>query len=169
MSKPQVPPLRFAPVGMTIYIFVRDASAQEKLSSRPEESWACGPPKVMKNTFCPPTALLGSIALPFVIPSVAEGSAVPRTIPGNVFRQSETKWRDLRLKAFLSAELGRAVLTQTLSRGISRGPALKRGMHRSTPSRSAEALLPPRECGGSHPNSCSGGSSARTKPTRRIR
>src|ERR1700678_2020149 len=83
---------------MTIHIFVRDASAQEKLSSRPEESWACGPPKVMKNTFCPPTALLGSIALPFVIPSVAEGSAVPRTIPGNVFRQSVAKWRDLLLK-----------------------------------------------------------------------
>jgi hypothetical protein len=68
-----------------------------KLSSRPEESWACGPPKVMKNTFCPPIALLGSIALPFVIPSVAEGSAVPRTIPGNVFRQSAAKWRDLLL------------------------------------------------------------------------
>jgi hypothetical protein len=34
-----------------------------------EESWACGPSKVMKNTFCPATALPGSIALPFVIPS----------------------------------------------------------------------------------------------------
>jgi hypothetical protein len=76
---------------------------------------ACGPPKEMKNTFCPATALQGSvtlpfviptgakrsggtccslhqppdehrsIALPFVIPSAAEGSAVPRTFPGNVF------------------------------------------------------------------------------------
>jgi hypothetical protein len=27
----------------------------------------------------------------------AEGSAVPRTFPGNVFRQSAAEWRDLRL------------------------------------------------------------------------
>jgi hypothetical protein len=46
----------------------------------------------MKSAFCPVTALHGSAALPFVIPSEAEGSAVPRTIPGNVFRQSEAKW-----------------------------------------------------------------------------
>jgi hypothetical protein len=39
----------------------------------------------MKNTFCPATTLHGSVALPFVIPSAAEGSAVLRTIPGNVF------------------------------------------------------------------------------------
>jgi hypothetical protein len=32
-DQPQVPPLRFASVGMTIHIWVRDASAQEKLSS----------------------------------------------------------------------------------------------------------------------------------------
>jgi hypothetical protein len=30
--------------------------------------WA-GPPKEMKNTFCPATPLHGSVALPFVIPS----------------------------------------------------------------------------------------------------
>ena len=41
----------------------------------------------MKNDFCPATALHGGVALPFVIPSEAEGSAVLRTIPGNVFRQ----------------------------------------------------------------------------------
>ena len=56
---------------------------------------ACGPPKEMKNTlkntFCPSTALDGSVALPFVIPSAAEGSAVPRTFPGNVFRRSEAE------------------------------------------------------------------------------
>ena len=40
----------------------------KNLSSRPEESWACGPPKVMKNTFGPATALYGSVTLPFVIP-----------------------------------------------------------------------------------------------------
>jgi hypothetical protein len=45
----------------------------------------------MKNTFCLATALHGGIALPFVIPSEAEGSAVPRTIPGNVFRWSEVR------------------------------------------------------------------------------
>jgi hypothetical protein len=48
----------------------------------------CGPPKVMKNGVYPATALHGSATLPFVIPSAAKGSAVPRTIPGNVFRQS---------------------------------------------------------------------------------
>jgi hypothetical protein len=40
---------------------------------------------VMKNAFYPSTALHGSVAFPFVIPSEAEGSAVPRTIPGNMF------------------------------------------------------------------------------------
>jgi hypothetical protein len=54
-----------------------------------------GPPKVVKNAFCPATTLHGSVTLPFVIPSVAEGSAVLRTIPGNIFRQSVAKWRDL--------------------------------------------------------------------------
>ena len=43
----------------------------------------------MKNGFCSANALNGIAALPFVIPSAAEGSAVPRTIPGNVFRRSE--------------------------------------------------------------------------------
>jgi hypothetical protein len=38
--------------------------------------------------FCSATALYGSVALPFVIPSEAEGSAVPPTFPGNVFRES---------------------------------------------------------------------------------
>jgi hypothetical protein len=42
---------------------------------------------VMKNAFCSATALHGSVALTFFIPSAAEGSAVLRTIPGNVFRQ----------------------------------------------------------------------------------
>src|SRR5271170_7073756 len=34
MSQPQIPPLRFALVGMTIHILERVAGAQEKLSSR---------------------------------------------------------------------------------------------------------------------------------------
>src|SRR5580704_9174598 len=37
------------------------------LSSRPEESWAFGPPKAMKNGSCSATTLNGSAALPFVI------------------------------------------------------------------------------------------------------
>ena len=41
---------------------------------RQSESWACGPPKVMKNGFCPATALHGSVALPFVISTEAQRS-----------------------------------------------------------------------------------------------
>src|ERR1700735_1392401 len=37
------------------------------LSSRPEESWAFGPPKVMKNGSCSATTVVGGAALPFVI------------------------------------------------------------------------------------------------------
>src|ERR1700727_1559708 len=37
------------------------------LSSRPEESWAFGPPKVMKSGSCSATALPRSAALSFVI------------------------------------------------------------------------------------------------------
>jgi hypothetical protein len=59
-----------------------------KVVSRPEESWACGPAKFMKNAFGPATALYGTVALSFVIPSEAEGSAVPRTSSGNVFLES---------------------------------------------------------------------------------
>jgi hypothetical protein len=44
----------------------------------------------------PATTLYATIALSFVIPSEAEGSAVPRTFTGNVFRQSAAEWRDLR-------------------------------------------------------------------------
>jgi hypothetical protein len=43
----------------------------------------------IENALCPATALHGSAALPFVIPSAAEGSAVPRTIPGNVFNSTD--------------------------------------------------------------------------------
>jgi hypothetical protein len=42
----------------------------------------------MTNTFRPANALHGSVALPFVIPSEAEGSAVLQARPGNVFRHS---------------------------------------------------------------------------------
>jgi hypothetical protein len=58
-------------------------SLATNLSSRLKESWVIGPPKGMKNAFCSVTTLHASVALPFVIPSEAEGSAVPRTFPGN--------------------------------------------------------------------------------------
>jgi hypothetical protein len=38
----------------------------------------------------PAPTLYGTNALSFVIPSVAEGSAVPRTLRGNVFRPEES-------------------------------------------------------------------------------
>ena len=37
------------------------------LSSRPEKSWAKGPPRAMKNGSCSATTVAGSAALPFVI------------------------------------------------------------------------------------------------------
>src|SRR5882757_3315665 len=43
----------------------------------------------------PATTLYRTVALSFVIPSEAEGSAVPRTFRGHVFRQSAAERRDL--------------------------------------------------------------------------
>jgi len=40
---------------------------------------------------CPACDAEESSSLPFVIPSAAEGSAVPRTIPGNVFSTERTR------------------------------------------------------------------------------
>jgi len=42
-----------------------------------------------EKRFYPATALHGSVALPFVIPSEAEGPAVPRTTPGYVFDRGQ--------------------------------------------------------------------------------
>jgi hypothetical protein len=53
-----------------------------------ELSWTSSQSKVMKKRFRPPSTLDGTVALSFVIPSAAEGSAVLRTLRGNVFRQS---------------------------------------------------------------------------------
>jgi hypothetical protein len=50
-----------------------------------------------EKRFRPATAFHGSFTLPFVIPSEAERSAVPRTFPGNVFRPTE-QWKDLQLR-----------------------------------------------------------------------
>jgi hypothetical protein len=83
-EKPQVPPLRFAPVGMTILsrgqVFLAEALAGTKeLSSRPEESWAFGPPKLMKNQLPFSNYSPGSTALPLVIPTVADPDFLLRT------------------------------------------------------------------------------------------
>jgi hypothetical protein len=56
-----------------------------------EYSWACGPPKVMKNAFCPATSLSGSAPLPFVISTEAKRSgeiSVWMLFLGYVFRPS---------------------------------------------------------------------------------
>jgi hypothetical protein len=42
-KKPQVPPLRYAPVGMTNWFECQDAGIQTELSSRPERSAVEGP------------------------------------------------------------------------------------------------------------------------------
>jgi hypothetical protein len=57
------------------------------------------PPRKMGGLFKPSFGLSGVVADPTlrcVIRSEAEGSAVPRTIPGNVFRQCVAQWGDLR-------------------------------------------------------------------------
>jgi hypothetical protein len=53
-KKPQVPPLRFAPVGMTNWFECRDAGTQTELSSRPERtriSYIAAPPKATYAAF----------------------------------------------------------------------------------------------------------------------
>ena len=52
------------------------------LSSRPEESWAKGPPKAMKNGSCSATTAAGSAALPFVISTGAQRSGEIRGVSG---------------------------------------------------------------------------------------
>src|SRR6202034_3506647 len=62
---------------------------------RPEESWAFGPPKAMKNGSCSATTVNGSAALPFVISTGAQRSGeicgVSGPSLGNVFRP-EKSW-----------------------------------------------------------------------------
>jgi hypothetical protein len=43
----------------------------------------------------PATTLYATVVLSFVIPTGAEGPAVPRTFRGNVFLKSVAEWRDL--------------------------------------------------------------------------
>src|SRR3984885_10428068 len=55
----------------------RDLRCQQSFPGnvfRPEESWAFGPPKAMKNGSCSATTLTGSAALPFVISTGAQRS-----------------------------------------------------------------------------------------------
>src|SRR5277367_229622 len=57
-----------------LHLFIEPAllPAQTELSPRPEESWAFGPPKVMKNGSCSATTVDGGTALPFVISTEAQ-------------------------------------------------------------------------------------------------
>jgi hypothetical protein len=63
---------RSGPVEMTILLQLRfrissgntEFHPQNALSSRPEESWACGPPKVMKNTLVRHPLSLEPLPLP---------------------------------------------------------------------------------------------------------
>jgi hypothetical protein len=53
-----------------------------------EESWAGGPPKVMKKRFGAASTLYVTVTLSFVIPGEARGiCSSPRTLRGDVFRQ----------------------------------------------------------------------------------
>src|ERR1700677_2630520 len=72
-KKPQIPPLRYP--GFPVRLGGVGELHAAFLTER----------RTRENAFCPATALHGSVALPFVIPSAAEGSAVPRTFAGNVF------------------------------------------------------------------------------------
>jgi hypothetical protein len=60
-------------------------SALEALKKKPQISPLL-PKQGDEKRLDPATTLYGTVALSFVIPSEAEGSAVPRTFRGNVFR-----------------------------------------------------------------------------------
>ena len=78
----------------------------------------------MKNTFCLATAVHGSIALPFVVPSAAEGSAVPRTFPGNV---STERWgADLQFSRLILELLFDGAKPRTCPERSRRGSAVRR-------------------------------------------
>jgi hypothetical protein len=86
--EPQISPLRYAPVEMTNLLY------KTELSSRPEESWACGPPKLMKTTSIQQLRSLEAPSSPFVISTEAQRSgeiSVWMLPPGNVFRPERTR------------------------------------------------------------------------------
>jgi hypothetical protein len=61
------------------------------LSSRLELGWARGPSQGDEKSFGQATTFYGTLSLSFVIPSEAEGSAVPRTLPENAEIHPQTK------------------------------------------------------------------------------
>jgi hypothetical protein len=92
-KEPQVPSLRFAPVGMTILLCTQKLQRDihdpaMKLSSRPEQLWAFGPPEVIKNGFCSATILNGSAALPFVI-----STGAPKERSGEICGPAVPSWK----------------------------------------------------------------------------
>jgi hypothetical protein len=98
-QEPQVPPLRFASVGMTRkgYRFHRERSLDRGICSSADLSWKCfstGGVMVLRPTqgnekrLGPASTLYGTVALSLSSRpkrSGAEGPAVPRTFRGNVF------------------------------------------------------------------------------------
>jgi hypothetical protein len=79
----------------------------KELSSRPEEAWACCPPKGHEKHLGPATTFYETVALSFVIPSEAEGSAVPRSFPENaeIYPQTELSSRPERTRISCHAAL----------------------------------------------------------------
>jgi hypothetical protein len=53
----------------------------------------CGPPKEMKNGFCPATAVLGGVALSFVIPTEAKRS-------GGICSSADLSWKCFSTEAY---------------------------------------------------------------------
>jgi hypothetical protein len=64
----------------------------------------------MRNAFSPAATFHGNVTIPFVIPSAAEGSAVPRTHPGNAefYPQTELSSRPERTRISCHAALDMA-------------------------------------------------------------
>jgi hypothetical protein len=100
-EKPQVPPLRYAPVGMTIllrvdYCFVASIPVSKELSSRPERSAVEGPAVrrlILGNVF----------RKPIPQPLQPESPLSPCHRPDRKWRdRSVAKWRDLQCALRLS-------------------------------------------------------------------
>jgi hypothetical protein len=59
-------------------VYFGSYESARNLSSRPERSWACGPPKVMKIAFRPAITLRGSATLPLSSRSLTNLSSRPK-------------------------------------------------------------------------------------------
>jgi HEAT repeat protein len=94
-----------------------------------KESWSCGPPTVLKTALYLATTLHGSVALPFVIPSEAEGSAVLLNCGKDVSATNELSSRSA--LASPPATVARN-LSSRPERSVVEGPAVLRISSQST-------------------------------------